>query len=99
MNLGMGIHETAFFASSRAQIPAACTTGSSHGKACVLNRAETRRRGDGLSAQPSGGAAWGEGREPKSPCAWIGGERAALGGGTFNGRGSFFDAARGCCAL
>ena len=48
---GRGIPETAFLASSRAVIPAACIMGSAHGRAGFLNQARTRR-------EPAGSTLW-----------------------------------------
>ena len=49
MNPSLGIPETAFFASSPEEIPAACITGPAHGKAWVLNHAKTRREAAGAT--------------------------------------------------
>ncbi len=47
---GTGIPVTAFLASSREQIPAACILESVLGRPCFLNHAKTRRRQDAKSA-------------------------------------------------
>ena len=59
-------------ASLREELPAACIKGSAHRMPCILNRAETRRRGDGLRDPPSGIVARGESPSLKKPCVWIG---------------------------
>jgi len=54
------------FASSREQIPAACTMESTLGKPCFLNHAKTPRREECRQGPDSGGAAWGENRALKN---------------------------------
>jgi hypothetical protein len=54
------------FASSREQIPAACTMESTLGKPCFLNHAKTPRREECRQGPNSGGAAWGENRALKN---------------------------------